>query len=287
MKIIAIVVTYNRLDLLKENVKCLLNQTVELSEIIIVNNASTDGTFDYCSNLEKSNDKITVCSLSENTGGSGGFSVAIQLAMEHNADYIWGMDDDAMPHKDALENMLYTVNIYDKKSNCCFSCNTYYMQDNNLMQKQFTEDRTPLEHLTFVGFFIPKSLVEKVGPPRADLFIYYDDLDYSLSIKEAGYKIIGVVDSIIEHPFIMPPNRKKILFFSINIPEMPSWKMYYWMRNNLLIRKKKNRNFIKTFFLEIYILLKLLLFKREQFCVAVKGFTHGMLNVSGHTKSMP
>ena len=46
-RIACVIVTYNRLDLLKECVDACLNQTVKFSDIIIVNNASTDGTSKY------------------------------------------------------------------------------------------------------------------------------------------------------------------------------------------------------------------------------------------------
>ena len=68
---------------------------------------------------------------------------------------------------------------------------------------------------------------------------------------------------------------------------MPDWKKYYWMRNNLLVRKKRGRHFFKALILEIYDLIKTILFQRSQVKVACKGLWHGIIGKSGHEKGMP
>ena len=98
MKIIAVVVTYNRLELLKRSMDC-LRQNKPLSAIIVVNNGSTDGTREW---LDKQDD-LTVIHQS-NVGGSGGFYTGIEAAYAQNADWIWCMDDDVFPRADCLEN---------------------------------------------------------------------------------------------------------------------------------------------------------------------------------------
>ena len=100
MKIIAVVVTYNRLELLKRSMDC-LRQNKPLSAIIVVNNGSTDGTKEW---LDKQDD-LTVIHQS-NVGGSGGFYTGIEAAYAQNADWIWCMDDDVFPRADCLENLL-------------------------------------------------------------------------------------------------------------------------------------------------------------------------------------
>lgn len=286
MKIVAVVVTYNRLELLKKNIQCLYNQSRQLDEIIVVDNCSTDGTFEYCRELATKDDKFIFVHLNENTGGAGGFSVAVKKAIEENADYIWGMDDDAMPRDTALEKLINKIDYY-KNDKYCFASNTYfYDKEHTLRQIQFEND-CEIKHLTFVGFFISKDLVKQIGFPREDLFIYYDDLDYSMRILENRYRIIGIADSVIEHPYIMPQNDKKILFFTVNVPQMPKWKMYYWMRNNLLIRKGQKRKYVKTLVIEIYVWLKLLIFNPSNCKVAMKGIMHGICGKTGHMTNMP
>src|SRR5579859_6477154 len=101
MNITAVVVTFNRLSLLKECIAGLKRQTVSLQEIIVVNNGSSDGTAGWLAG-EEGLHVIT----QENLGGAGGQHTGIGRAMEHGADWIWLMDDDAEPYPDALEKLL-------------------------------------------------------------------------------------------------------------------------------------------------------------------------------------
>ena len=94
MKVIAVVVTYNRLELLKRNISC-LRRNRPLDTILVVNNGSTDGTAQWLatqSGLHVINQ--------ENVGGSGGFYTGIREAFLQEADWIWCMDDDVFPRPD-------------------------------------------------------------------------------------------------------------------------------------------------------------------------------------------
>ena len=96
-KIAAVVVTYNRLALLQECITSLRNQTRKLDEIIVVNNSSTDGSFEW---LNLQNDLAVI--TQENSGSAGGQHTGIKTAYEHGHDWIWCMDDDCIASKNAL-----------------------------------------------------------------------------------------------------------------------------------------------------------------------------------------
>ena len=100
-KVIAVVVTYNRLALLSECITALRNQSRPLGGILVINNGSTDGT----ENWLKTQKDITYFTQN-NIGGAGGFSTAIQMGYQQGYEWIWCMDDDGMPKEDALENLL-------------------------------------------------------------------------------------------------------------------------------------------------------------------------------------
>ena len=99
MNIIAVVVTYNRMELLKRNIRC-LQQNKPISSIVIVNNGSTDGTTEWLAAQEG----LTVINQT-NVGGAGGFYTGIQYAYQAGADWIWCMDDDVFPRADCLEQL--------------------------------------------------------------------------------------------------------------------------------------------------------------------------------------
>ena len=88
----AIVVTYNRLPLLKQCLAALRAQTVQGFTVLLVDNASTDGTADYIKTLAMPG---LVCrNPGENLGGAGGFAYGIRAAVELGCEAVWIMDDD-------------------------------------------------------------------------------------------------------------------------------------------------------------------------------------------------
>ena len=100
MNIVAVVVTYNRIELLKRTVRC-LQQNKPVSSIVVVNNGSTDATAEWL----KTQPGLIVISQA-NVGGSGGFYTGMQYAYQAGADWIWCMDDDVFPRADCLEQLL-------------------------------------------------------------------------------------------------------------------------------------------------------------------------------------
>ena len=103
-KIVAVVVTYNRKKLLKENLNALLNQSYKDFDILLIDNASTDGTKEYVKE-ELENEKITYINTGANLGGAGGFNFGVREAIERGYDYAWLMDDDTIPTETALESL--------------------------------------------------------------------------------------------------------------------------------------------------------------------------------------
>ena len=100
----AIVVTYNRLPLLKQCLATLRAQTVQGFTVLLVDNASTDGTADYIKTLAMPG---LVCrNPGENLGGAGGFAYGIRAAAELGCEAVWIMDDDTLPEPDALAALL-------------------------------------------------------------------------------------------------------------------------------------------------------------------------------------
>lgn len=223
MKIVTVVVTYNRKEMLRKNLEALLAQT-QKTEIYIIDNHSTDGTYEYIKDLL--NEYITYERLKENTGGAGGFSYGIKKAFENGADVIWGMDDDAIPEKEALEKL---ITVYKQKGDsvCLWS---------NCNQDIWEGNEKEVDHWMFVGFLVTRKVIEKIGYPRADYFIYLDDWEYSRRIIKNGFKILKIKDSVIDHKDAIQNKYpvKKIFGIKLEWTELPDWKFYYWVRNYIL-----------------------------------------------------
>jgi GT2 family glycosyltransferase len=247
MKISAVVVTFNRLELLKKCVVALKAQTRELDHIFIINNGSTDGTLEW---LFEQND---LCVINQNnSGGSGGFYRGIYEAYNDGADFVWCMDDDVRPYSDCLEYMLNNMpsnggivcpaRLLDGRDvvfggevkhfnllNPFSSMKKYY---NN---EFYSDSAIEVESMAFEGPLISKSVIDRIGFPEKDLFIFWDDTEYSYRAFINGFKIIYANSAkLFKEDLSLIGNNDKI--------KCRSWKYPYTLRNEVFFIKRYGRN---------------------------------------------
>lgn len=247
MKITAVVVTFNRLELLKQGIECLRKQQ-KLTGIIVVNNGSTDGTREW---LNAQPGLLVV--HQDNVGGSGGFYTGIERAYSEGADWIWCMDDDVFPRPDCLDRLLpYTdrpeVGILSPRRLLEGKVFTHEFRHFNFtnpvgslhgrkLAKQQVNQATEIVGADFEGPFISRRVVEKIGLPNRELFIFCDDTDYCLRAHLAGFKLFYIPEALMDkHKFFSDDtwtsrNRKK------------KWKRYYQVRNEAYLNHHYGRNF--------------------------------------------
>lgn len=236
MKLTAVVVTYNRLSLLKRTVNCLLEQTCPLGQIYIVNNGSTDGTKEWLDSQEQ----VTVIHQA-NVGGSGGFYTGIQRAFQDGADWIWCMDDDVFPRPTCLELLLKESNrphtgilaprrlldgkIYTNDFQEYDLTHPFASMYQQRLAKQIVDSPVEIKGTAFEGPFIHRDVVDTIGLPNKDFFIFCDDTDYCLRAVKAGFKIYYIPDALMD----------KQLFFSNDSwavrNQKKKWKRFYQIRN--------------------------------------------------------
>lgn len=185
-KVSAVVVTYNRLDLLKQSLEALFKQETALSHIIVVDNKSDADTKYYLTSL---GDKIDYLRLEENLGGAGGFNRGVRyFAEQTDDDYVWLMDDDTMAHPDTLTNFM---DFADQKPDFSFlaakvlwkdgslaKMNVMHYMNNSLIPATETKP-VQTRNATFVSLLVSRQAVEAVGLPITDFFIWGDDIEYT------------------------------------------------------------------------------------------------------------
>lgn len=196
IKTCAIVVTYNRKQLLRENISALKQQTT-ICHVLIVDNASTDGTYKYIEDLL--GDEVEYINTGSNLGGAGGFAFGVKLAEEKGYKYIWLMDDDSIPSADALislekkaENIknefsfLASVVLWTDKSPCVMNLPHFVNPKNDRKNylKMAASQLLPISSCSFVGCFVNTDVSKKAGLPIAEFFIYGDDLEYTTRISK-------------------------------------------------------------------------------------------------------
>lgn len=236
-KIAAVIVTYNRFELVKKTIDALRNQTRKLDNIIIVDNDCTDGTSEWLDDQ----DDLTVVHQ-ENVGGSGGFWRGIKEAYEREYDWIWCMDDDVFPREDCLERALniatdevgivcpmrimsgkpFVTEVVDMNLS-----NIFKPMHGRLVSQAETVGRVPVEiqGMTFEGPLIRRETIGKIGLPNKDLFILYDDTDYSYRAFLAGYKVLFCPEALIDkHDFGQSKTWEETVIGN-------KWKLWYDKRN--------------------------------------------------------
>lgn len=245
MRIVAIIVTYNRLGLLKKCVAAIGRQTRKPDELIIINNSATDGTGEWLHQQDLNH--VTI----ENKGGAWGFYEGIKRAYSSDADWIWMMDDDSIPGVDALEKLEEAVRFFDHCGvNVGFFASNVLWTDNqpHMMNKTYCYDHggqipgcfdspgakgyKPIAGATFVSLLLSGKAVEKSGLPLKEFFIWCDDIEYTKRIVNAGMWGVFVEDSVVVHE--TPTNYSNNIF-----EDSPSnlWKYNYGLRNELYTRK--------------------------------------------------
>lgn len=245
-KIACVIVTYNRLTLLRECVEAVRNQTYPLYKLIVVDNHSTDETSAYLNTL--TNDAcMEILTLPENIGGAGGFFYGIKQAVVDGADWVWVMDDDTIPNETSLEKFVDAIPLSD---NVGFLCSKVLWVDGtpHCMNKlgiwerkersfnYYSTEDTPAflcTHCSFVSMMINARAIRKVGLPIKDFFIWGDDMEYSLRISSRGYDCFYVDNSIVLHK-----TASNYAPYADTAPAETAWKFYYHARNMSFLKRK-------------------------------------------------
>jgi GT2 family glycosyltransferase len=186
----AVIVTYNRKQLLCECIDALLAQSPSLARIVLIDNASTDGTADLLAEkgyLE--NGVLDYVRLPINSGGAGGFHEGVKRAYEAGFEWLWIMDDDVEPLPNALMKMLSHADV----SQCIQGCKVFkdgrsedwerWANIDESGRRSASQEPLSLDYISaqigcFEGMLIHRQIVSKIGFPDKRFFIGGDDVAY-------------------------------------------------------------------------------------------------------------
>lgn len=236
-----LVVTYNRLEWLKKNIKSLLNQTKPFYKIYIVNNNSTDETLNYLSEIKKEISNIIIINLDKNIGGAGGFYIGLKkfIELSKSDEWISIMDDDCIV--DEKFNEVITSNMLDKNNS--YTPFRYNFETKDL-NKSFMKDLKKIDEeiyfkreVPFNGFTINREKIIEIGLPTKEYFIYQDDCEYCYRIIKNGGKNICVKNAVIYHPNKIE-KVNKIRGIKILENDLNKLRVYYETRNGIFNKIK-------------------------------------------------
>lgn len=252
--LVAVVVTHNRLEKLKATLARLLDSGAEdLQAVVVVDNVSTDGTAEWLA--AQDSPRLVVQSSARNLGGAGGFETGMRLAVERfDPDWIVVMDDDARPAPGALaafhagahpDDVARAAAVYFPDGRICEmnrpSVNPFWhigvflrtlRRGRNGYHIPYSAYEAPaprpIDLTSFVGLFLSRRIIRETGFPEGKLFLYGDDVIYTLRLRRRGLKIVFDPDLRFEHDCSTFENDQHRVF-------RPLWKVYYTYRNGLLM----------------------------------------------------
>ncbi|MPY67637.1 glycosyltransferase [Deinococcus sp. SDU3-2] len=271
----AIVVTYNRQASLEKCIQAIRSQSYP-TDILVVDNASTDGTPKY---IKEMYPEISLIQLDENLGGAGGFSAGVKYARDHlSADWYVLLDDDAFMHHDCVLNMVSYMNDVNYAHSVLIS---RLIDDASYFEAE--RGAMPVDKGTFVGFFISSEMVGNIGEPKGDYFIYWDDAEYSYRAKNASYGIYRVGESIIEHKDWSGRGQLNIRYGPVkfNYTPLAGWRTYYLIRNRFLCDSDSGHSMWKAGLSALKYLLKTMLVKPSNTVIVLKAMLHGVTGRRG------
>lgn len=262
-KIGVVVVTYNRLDKLNKALLAYEEQSYKASVIVVVNNASTDGTKEYLGKWmidNRATTKKVVLDLPSNIGGSGGFYEGQKEILKYDVDWVMIADDDAYPQSDYLKGMNEFIekNSNNKYSVVCgkvlqngkychrgrwhnkWSIN--YQQD--VPQSMYKNTIFKIDFVSYVGIVINVDKLRQAGLVKKEYFIWVDDHEHSIRLNKIG-DMVCLSNYTIVHD---TENQGSVI----------SWKDYYGRRN--AIDMFKTHFFLNYIFVLLIEFTKLLLY---------------------------
>lgn len=235
--VIAVVVTYNRCELLSETLAAIESQSAKPSHIVLIDNNSTDNTEQVVASIPLSVD-IQYVRLDKNIGGAGGFKLGMQRAYAMGADWLWCMDDDCVPHSNALEKLLSVLEEEPKEavgflaSRVLWTDGSPCLMNLPVAGRDWIEPHSRNPNLSriigssFVSILISRKAIEAVGFPVEEFFIWFDDAEYSRRISKVMPAYL-VTDSVVTHK--TPRNIEPLAFGELT--ETSLWKYCYGVRN--------------------------------------------------------
>jgi len=252
-----IILNYNGGEEIIECLKSCQEISYPNYKILVVDNASTD---DSVLQIKKYFKNVGVIQNRNNLGFAAGNNIGIQYALNHGADDILLLNNDTMVSKDFLDKMVDLAEA-DSSIGIVVPKILYYKSDKlweGGKKKIYYirggtevitngDARRPTETICGTGcaMFIKREVLEKIGLLPEDYFMYFEDIDFSLRAKKAGFKIFYQPESVIWHRF----NRGTSLV-----------NQYYWQRSRVIFALECAPNFIIRICAFVFVLLRILKF---------------------------
>jgi GT2 family glycosyltransferase len=247
VKVCAVIVTFNRVELLQRTLAAVLAQTTPCSNVVVVDNHSSDGTAAWLATEARDEPRLVIVTMPSNTGGAGGFHAGVKHGYALGGEWLWLMDDDCVAAPDALARLLASTPFQRRADNpalgflasrvcwtdgsaCLLNVPQVARFDWNRLHDVDTS-YTKIHAASFVSVLISRAAVKKVGLPVRQFFIWFDDVEYTARISHAGFAAYYIADSTVTH--VTPHNVHPQDFGNLKPKDL--WKHRYGLRNEVAV----------------------------------------------------
>jgi rhamnopyranosyl-N-acetylglucosaminyl-diphospho-decaprenol beta-1,3/1,4-galactofuranosyltransferase len=200
-RVIAVVVTYNRRDLLLEALAAVSAQTRAPDAVIVVDNASSDGT---AAAVRTKFPAVRLAELARNSGGAGGFAYGMAQALAGHADLIWLMDDDTVPEPGALEALLAARDRHtpppalvasrviwtDGRAHPMNTPRTKPFVSKAERLSAAAAGCSSIRSASFVSILVDAGECRLRGLPQADYFLWNDDFEFTTRLLRGSVGLL-------------------------------------------------------------------------------------------------
>lgn len=256
----AVIVTFNRKELLARCLDAVLAQTRPAERVFVIDNASTDGTHEFLEEKGLLRDHVEYVRLGSNSGSAGGFHEGMKRACDAGYDWLWLMDDDGYPAPDCLERLSSrqadldvigpAVVRPDDASRLTWGPRRVHPSGRFKTFQAMSDDYQQLLRESpggiysgfaalFNGVLISRRVPAAIGYVLADLFIWGDENEYLWRCKSTGFRVGMCVSALHYHATVKPKFASQ-------------WKFYYLYRNTMYMYRKYADVALPWFFRPFY-----------------------------------
>lgn len=247
-RVAVVIVTYQRAELLDELLTALAAQTRPADTIYVVDNSPDDASLAVLA--QHTELPLVVDHTGENLGGAGGFHRGLKAAHRDGHDRVWMMDDDVVPDSGALAALLAdggpllacvrenrAGELVEKAAVEFDLRNPVHLRpkratiDSIYSTRESMPERVPVDNAAFEGFMVHRQVIKEIGYPDPSYFIFYDDCDYAIRARKAGYQLYMVRDSALVRQFEFVQDQ-----------DLSSWKGFYMYRNLFAVHFRYGEN---------------------------------------------
>ncbi len=222
-----IILAWNHKDDTIEALQSIIRDEYGNKKIVVIDNASTDGTFNT---IQKEFKDVEVIRSEKNLGVSGGYNLGIDYAISQGADYILIANNDIVTDPKMISQLVITLEnnpiagiampkIYHYFGNqrrlWCTGAHwrkfppTIKMSNYNRLDWQMGSKPIPIDFAPSCVLLLNKQMVETIGKFDTSFFFYFDDWDFSKRSRLAGYEILFVPEAIMWHKVSMSTQKSE------------------------------------------------------------------------------